>query len=72
VKYFAWALGAALFAHAVTFISVSYFDQNVIIFYLLLASISVLRVVVASPVVQPGKASSVADMPVSLSPLLTR
>jgi hypothetical protein len=35
-----WALGAALFAHAVTFISVSYFDQNFVNWYLLLAVIS--------------------------------
>lgn len=37
---FIWAMGAALFAHAVTFISVSYFDQNFINWYLLLAMIS--------------------------------
>jgi hypothetical protein len=35
-----WALGAALFAHAVTFISVTYFDQNIVNWYLLLAMIS--------------------------------
>lgn len=35
-----WALGAALFAHAVNFLSVSYFDQNVTNWYLLLAMIS--------------------------------
>jgi len=35
-----WALGAALFAHAVTYISVSYFDQNFVNWYLLLAMIS--------------------------------
>jgi hypothetical protein len=37
-----WALGAALFAHAVTFISVSYFDQNFVNWYLLLAVIGTL------------------------------
>lgn len=36
-KYFAWAMGATLLAHTVSFISVSYFDQNVVTFYLLLA-----------------------------------
>lgn len=35
-----WGLGAALFAHAATFISVSYFDQNFVNWYLLLAMIS--------------------------------
>ena len=35
-----WALGAALFAHAVAFLSVSYFDQNFVNWYLLLAAIS--------------------------------
>jgi ABC-type Mn2+/Zn2+ transport system permease subunit len=37
-----WAMGAALFAHAVTFISVSYFDQNFVNWYLLLAIIGTL------------------------------
>lgn len=36
----AWALGAALFTHAVTFMSISYFDQNYVNWYLLLAMIS--------------------------------
>ncbi len=35
-----WSLGAALLAHAVSFISVSYFDQNFVSWYLLLAMIS--------------------------------
>jgi hypothetical protein len=35
-----WALGAALFAHSVTYISVTYFDQNFVNWYLLLAMIS--------------------------------
>jgi hypothetical protein len=34
---FAWALGAALMAHASSFIAVSYFDQNLIMWYMLLA-----------------------------------
>jgi hypothetical protein len=45
VRLLAWALGASLVGHAVSFISVSYFDQNVIIFYLLLASIAVVGAV---------------------------
>lgn len=35
-----WALGAALFAHVMTYLSTSYFDQNVVTWYLLLAMIS--------------------------------
>ncbi|MGC4053261.1 MAG: hypothetical protein QM757_28490 [Paludibaculum sp.] len=42
VKLLAWALGGALLGHAVSFISVSYFDQNIIIFYWLLAAIAAL------------------------------
>lgn len=35
-----WALGAVLFAHTVTFISVSYFDQITVFWYMLLSLIS--------------------------------
>jgi hypothetical protein len=34
-----WSLGATLFAHAATFVSVSYFDQSVVFLYLTLAAI---------------------------------
>ena len=37
---FMWAVGAALFTHAITFMSVSYFDQNFVNWYMLLAFIS--------------------------------
>ena len=36
----AWAMGAALFAHVITFLSISYFDQNFVNWYLLLALIA--------------------------------
>jgi hypothetical protein len=39
-QFMLWALGAALFANAVTFISVSYFDQSFLFIYLPLAAIS--------------------------------
>lgn len=39
-RFIIWALGASLFTHAVTFISVSYFDQSFVFIYLTLASIS--------------------------------
>ena len=39
-RFIVWALGGSLFAHAVTFISVSYFDQSFVFIYLTLAAIS--------------------------------
>ncbi len=38
-RFMVWALGASLFAHAATFISVSYFDQSFVFLYLTLAVI---------------------------------
>lgn len=38
--FLVWAFGAALFSHAVSSISVAYFDQSVLFFWLCLASIS--------------------------------
>lgn len=35
-----WAIGATLFAHVVTFFGVSYFDQNIVNWYLILAMIA--------------------------------
>jgi hypothetical protein len=40
LQFFAWALGSALFAHAVTCVGVSYFDQSFLFLYLNLAMIS--------------------------------
>jgi hypothetical protein len=40
VRRCVWAMGVALFAHAITFLSITYFDQNVVNWYLLLAMIS--------------------------------
>jgi hypothetical protein len=42
-QMFIWSLGVVLFAHTINFISVSYFEQLVFIFYLLLAMISSLN-----------------------------
>lgn len=39
-RYFVWALGASLFAHAATSLSVSYFDQSFLFLYLTLAAIA--------------------------------
>jgi hypothetical protein len=35
-----WSLGVGLFAHVVSFMSVSYFDQNIVMFYFILACTS--------------------------------
>ncbi len=40
-KIVVWAMGAALFAHAISFISVSYFDQIQVFWYFLMAAIAV-------------------------------
>lgn len=40
-KIIVWSLGASLFAHVISFTSVSYFDQIILFWYLLLAMISV-------------------------------
>jgi hypothetical protein len=41
-RFAVWALGAALFGHVMSFLSVAYFDQITVIWYLLLAMISTL------------------------------
>jgi hypothetical protein len=42
-RFLIWALGCALFAHTVTFVSVSYFDQSFVFLYLTLAAIGSAR-----------------------------
>ena len=39
-NFFVWALGVSLFAHCVTFLSVNYFDQLILVLYWLLAAIA--------------------------------
>ena len=41
-SFFIWAMGCALFGHIASFFSVLYFDQIIIFWYLLIASIAVL------------------------------
>jgi hypothetical protein len=55
-----WAFGATLFAHCVNYISISYFDQNVLMWYLLLAMISAVSV---SAGVVPALSNAVSDVP---------
>ena len=42
-QFLLWTLGAILFGHVATMMSVSYFDQSVLFFYLVLASIGSVR-----------------------------
>ncbi len=63
-----WAMGAALFAHVMNYLSVSYFDQNVVNWFMLLAMIStVASLPVAAPSAtgesawQPGNRSGFSD-----------
>jgi hypothetical protein len=43
-QFFVWAIGVSLFIHVVNFISVSYFDQMFIIWYLLMAMIRIVSI----------------------------
>jgi len=56
-KFFVWSFGTSLFVHAVSFLYVSYFDQIIVFFLLLLAMISVLKdshdISIGSKVVPP-------------------
>ena len=42
-RFITWCIGSALFAHAATSISVSYFDQSYIFFFLCLAAVTSLK-----------------------------
>jgi hypothetical protein len=43
VKLLVWSMGCALVVHIFSFISVSYFDQNFVVWYMLLAMIATVR-----------------------------
>ena len=43
-QFMIWALGASLFSHAASFLSVAYFDQSVVFLYLTLAAIGSVRI----------------------------
>ena len=54
-RFMIWTLGAILFGHAVTFLSISYFDQSIVFFLMLVAGIGSqsLRRAVVQPVKIP-------------------
>jgi hypothetical protein len=52
-QFLIWGLGATLFGHATNFVSVSYYDQTIVFFYLLLATIGCLEAVTSSEEMSP-------------------
>jgi hypothetical protein len=63
--FFVWATGVSLFAHCVSFISITYFDQIIVVWFWLLAIISCLiHLQSVSPVYRPPvKGSQVGTSP---------
>ncbi|MBN9662343.1 MAG: hypothetical protein J0H49_29360 [Acidobacteria bacterium] len=60
-----WTIGCTLFAHSVTFLSVSYFDQNIVNWYLVLAMSCAVRPVhrkVGSNVPEKSKVRNLGDV----------
>lgn len=62
-RYMCWALGVSLFAHATTFISVSYFDQSFVFIYLTLAAISSVCSAAATAATENDLGTSAAHFP---------
>lgn len=63
-RFFLWALGAALFAHTMNYFSISYFDQNIIAWYMLLAMISSLANYVRDLPPSPAGPPTISEAPV--------
>ena len=63
-----WLLGAILFGHAVSFVSVSYFDQTVVFFYFSLAAIGSVYSVTAARAAQQVPADPVPVPPLTSEP----
>jgi hypothetical protein len=55
---FLWAMGSALFANVVAFVGISYFDQNIVSWYCLLAMISAVAVVQRKKAAKPKPEAS--------------
>lgn len=63
-RFMIWTLGVSLFAHATTFLSVSYFDQSFVFLYLTLAAICSASIqITRSPVNKEAIASSATSFP---------
>jgi hypothetical protein len=66
-RVFVWTLGAALFAHSVNFLSISYWDQNIISWFMLLAMIASLSnyAARAKHVAHPIRIAQTPEVPVA-------
>jgi hypothetical protein len=58
---FIWALGSALFANVVAFFGISYFDQNMVAWYALLAMIPAVMAVRAKKELKPVQLATASD-----------
>ena len=58
LEVFLWGFGASLFANAVAFIGIWYFDQSSLIWYALLAMICTITVTARVPVPVPERAAA--------------
>jgi hypothetical protein len=59
---FVWAIGAALFANAVAFFGISYFDQTIVVWYALLAMISTVTTLSLKRINRPDSHLEAADI----------
>jgi hypothetical protein len=66
-RRFAWSLGAALLTHAVSFVSIAYFDQNMVLLYMLLAGIVATASVVPAVNSESTVAAEAALYPMALN-----
>jgi hypothetical protein len=70
-EHFVWAVGAALFANVVAFFGISYFDQTMVAWYLLLAIIGAVAASAATARAKAEKSSVRVEVPAVVpSPVL--
>jgi hypothetical protein len=53
-KFFVWAMGVSLFAHCLSFLSIVYFDQTIVVWYWLLACITCVASLASERKPSPG------------------
>lgn len=61
-QFLIWTLGATLFGHAASFLSVSYYDQSVVFLYLLLANIGCLQAITSASQVAADESLASEDL----------
>jgi len=62
-RWFVWCLGSALFAHTIAFLGISYFDQIIISWYLLLSMLATVRSMLLKDAVGLQQKKGVAPNP---------